>query len=180
MFVPTYLHAQYFISASAGLSIKTKQMTFAECRVFAAAQYWPSLSRVQRQTFWRNKHPEYIQFCSDLICQPGQSTEIFLSFLLLRFKSGFIFAPVYQPDCSGDPGRSSRSPGVYVLWFWLPALPTRVSGERWVAWELTWSQTHRHRAHLYGSWTVRWSRCIDEITLDNYNDKMYLYGTLHN
>ena len=169
VFVPTYLHARYFISASTGLSIKIKQKTFSECCVFAAAQRWPSLSRVQRQTFRRDKHPEShpILLWSD--SRPGWST-------LLRFESGFIFAPVYQPDCSSDPGRSSRLSGVYVLWFWLPE--SLVSAE--LCESLPEVKLTDTCAHLYGRWTVKWSRCIDDITFDNHNDEAHLYGTLHN
>ena len=85
----------------------------------------------------------------------------FFFFLLFGLESGFIFTPIYQPDCSSDPRRLPPLPGVYILWSCLPTEAgeamyitaqmwcfrverdkrserTRVSGECWIQWGSTW------------------------------------------
>ena len=49
----------------------------------------------------------HIRSCSDPVYQQEESSEITSE--LLGLKSGFIFTPVYQPDCSSDPQVTSVS-----------------------------------------------------------------------
>ena len=78
-------------------------------------------SLVQIQTFWRNKHLESHQILlwSGAVNWQEMSSEIVT--YLLGLKSGFIFTPVDQPDCSSD-GGDLRCPVLYVT-------PQREDGE---------------------------------------------------
>lgn len=70
-------------------------------------------SRVDSQTFWRNKHRNYAVFCSDLeLFSSGRRSQ--------RLLFNFWHHLLYHPDSrSSDQQRWPPLPGVYILQCWL-------------------------------------------------------------
>ena len=141
------LKAQHVISAARGFLLQDKNASW-----------------VLHQTFWMNKHPEPHQ----ILLWSGAVNQQEESFF------GFIFTPIYQPDCSRDQRRWPLTSGIAIMltadWSWrgnitvlLRVNGTERSGRKkrgnlwWVlSWVRGWPEfKHRHR-HTHLSACCRW------------------------